>query len=109
MGIRTSDGSLCQACRRRPVAEEVGDDDPLEPYRVCVECGDRLRGRSLRPIEWFNLATVHGWNKFLLHDDFYDQDGSASQPDDENYSTEGMQAPALETCAKSLVRLIDYC
>ena len=99
----------CQACRRRPVVEEVGDDGPLETYRVCRECGDRLRRLALRPIEWFNLAAIHGWSTFLLHDDFYDQDGSASQPDDDNYSTEGMQAPTLEMCAKSLERLIDYC
>jgi hypothetical protein len=103
------DRLLCQACRQRPVAEEVGDDDPLEPYRVCRECSDRLRRRALRPIEWFNLAAVHGWNKFLLHDDFYDQDGSAGQPDITNYATEGMHAPTLELCAKSLERLIDYC
>jgi hypothetical protein len=88
---------------------EVGDDDPLAPYRVCRECSDRLRCRALRPIEWFNLAAVHGWNNFLLHDDFYDQDGSASQPDIDNYATEGMQAPSLEECAQSLERLIDYC
>jgi hypothetical protein len=104
-----SDGSLCQACCQRPVAEEVGDDDPLEPYRVCRECSDRLRRRALRPIEWFNLAVLHGWNKFLLHDDFYDQDGSASQPDIDNCATEGMHAPSLEKCAESLERLIDYC
>lgn len=103
------DRLLCQACRRRPFTEEVGDDDPLEAYKVCRECGDRLRRLALRPIEWFNLTSVHGWNKFLLHDDFYDQDGSASQPDADNYSTEGIQAPTLETCAKSLERLIDYC
>src|SRR5207244_2293285 len=87
---------------RRPVAEEVGDDDALEAYRVCRECGDRLRRLALRPIEWFNLAAVHGWNKFLLHDDFYDQDGSASQPDADNYSAEGMQAPTLEMWANGV-------
>ena len=102
------DRLLCQACRQRPVAEDVGDDDPLEPYRVCRDCGDRLRRRALRPIEWFNLAAVHGWTKFLLHDDFYDQDGSACQPDIDDYSTAGMPAPTLEMCARSLERLIDY-
>jgi len=107
--MEMSDGSLCQACRRRPVAEQIADDDPLEPYRVCRDCSDRLRHRALRPIEWFNLAAVHGWSKSLLHDDFYDQDGAASQPDIDNYATEGMEAPSLETCAKSPERLIDYC
>jgi hypothetical protein len=103
------DQLLCQACRQRPVAEAVEDDDPLEPYGVCRECSGRLRQRALRPIEWFNLAAVHGWNKFLLHDDFYDQDGVADQPHVDNYSAAGMHAPTLETCARSLERLIDYC
>ena len=100
---------LCQACRRALVTEEVRDDAPLEPYRVCRECANRLRCRALRPIEWFNLAASHGWGKFILHDDFYDQDGSASQPDMDNYATEGKHAPTLEMCAGSLERLIDYC
>lgn len=109
MTVEMLDRWRCQACRRSPIAEEVGDDNPQEAYRVCRDCGDRLRRRALRPIEWFNLAAVHGWNNFLLHDDFYDQDGSASQPDAVNYTTEGMEAPTLEMCAKSLDRLIDYC
>ncbi|MFK4602987.1 hypothetical protein ABIF57_002439 [Bradyrhizobium diazoefficiens] len=100
---------LCQACRRVPAAEEVRDDDPLEPYRLCHECANRLRYRALRPIEWFNLAALHGWTKFLLHDDFYDQDGQACQPDVDNYVTEENHAPTLEMCAGSLERLIDYC
>ena len=100
---------LCQACRKTPVFEDVGEDDPSEPYRVCRECAHRLRRRALRPNEWFNLAALHGWRKFLLHDDFYEQDGSASQPDIDNYKTDGMNAPTLLTCAGSLQRLTDYC
>lgn len=99
----------CRACRRNPIEMEIDDDAPQEPYRVCRGCGDRLRRRALRPIEWFNLAAVHGWSSFLLHDDFYDQDGSASQPEASDYTTDGMEAPTLEMCAGSLDRLIDYC
>jgi hypothetical protein len=99
----------CEACRQRQAAEEIGDDDPDEPYRVCRECGERLRLRALRPLEWFNLAAKHGWRKYLLHDDFYDDDGTAHQPATHLYSTDGMLAPTLDEAARSLGSLVDYC
>jgi hypothetical protein len=101
--------SICEACRRRRVAEVISDDDPDEPYRVCGECGKRLRLLALRPIEWFNLAAKHGWSRFYLHDDFYDEAGVAQQPKIESYSAEGMLAPTLDEAARSLDRLLDYC
>jgi hypothetical protein len=100
--------AICEACRRRPAVETIGDDDPDEPYRVCVECGERLRNLALRPLEWFNLAAKHGF-KYLLHDDFYVQDGTASQPEVESYSAEDMLAPSLEEASRTLERLVDYC
>lgn len=103
------DASICEACRQRPVAEVIGDDDPDEPYRVCHECGERLRQLVLRPLEWFNLAAIHGWHKYLLHDDFYDQDGTAGQPMIEPYSADDMRAPSLDQASRSLERLVDYC
>lgn len=100
---------VCQACRRAPAVEDVPDDDPLEPYRLCRKCANRLKYRALRPIEWFNLAALHGWSKFLLNDDFYDQDGQACQPDVDTYVTGEESAPTLKMCARSLERLIDFC
>jgi hypothetical protein len=99
----------CEACRQRQVAEVIGDDDPDEPYRVCSECGERLRQRALRPLEWFNLAARHGWRKYLLHDDFYDDDGTAHQPETDGYCPDGMLAPTLDEAARSLGGLVDYC
>jgi hypothetical protein len=101
--------SVCEACQHRPVAEFIGDDDPDEPYRVCGECGELLRRLALRPLEWFNLAAIHGWRKFLLHDDFYDQDGTADQPKTESYSADGLLAPSIDQASRSLQRLVDYC
>lgn len=101
--------SICEACRRRRVAEVISDDDADEPYRVCGECGKRLRLLALRPIEWFNLAAKHGWSKYHLHDDFYHEDGIAQQPKIGAYSAEGMLAPTLDEAARSLERLLDYC
>lgn len=107
---REMDGSrVCEACRSAPVAVVVADDDPTEPYRVCRPCAERLTHRALRPAEWFNLASIHGWTKFLLHDDFYDEDGEASQPDVDEYSNDGLLAPCLDDVGGSLPRLIDFC
>ena len=99
----------CQACRHRPVVEVIADDDPTGPYKVCEDCAHRLQNRALRPIEWFNLAAIHGWSKYLLHDDFYDQDGTAVQPSIELLPTEGFRAPTLKEASASLDRLVDYC
>src|SRR5262249_42051367 len=94
--------SLCEACRRRQASEVISGDDPHEPYKVCSECGERLRQRALRPLEWFNLAAKHGWRKYLLRDDFYDEDGTAQQPDIESYCVDGMLAPKLDEAMRSL-------
>jgi hypothetical protein len=101
--------TTCEACRLRSVAEAIGDDDPDEPYLVCGECGSRLRQRALRPREWFNLAAKHGWREYLLHDDFYNEDGTAEQPEVDGYSADGLPAPTLDEAACSLGDLVDYC
>lgn len=102
--------SICEACRQRPIAEVIGDvDDPDEPYRVCSECGEWLRLRALRPLEWFNLVAKHG-EKYLLHDDFYDEDGASDVLKRiEGWSAEDMPVPTLDEALRSLQRLVDYC
>lgn len=70
----------CQACRRAEATERVCDD-PEPTYLLCGACAGRLRARALRPREWFHLASLHGWGAFSLHDDFYDDDGTAWQPE----------------------------
>jgi hypothetical protein len=82
----------------------IGNDDPDAPYRVCADCGKRLQELTLRPLEWFNLAAKHGWQKFLLHDDFYNQDGTQ-----ESNCAADMRAPTLDEASRSLERLVDYC
>lgn len=99
----------CEACGRHNQVERIDDDDTGEPYLVCNDCAQRLRLRALRPSEWFNIASKHGWQKYLLHDDFYDQVGTALQPDMDNYSTDGMFAPSLIETSINSDRLLDYC
>jgi hypothetical protein len=99
---------LCQACERRPSLIEEREDDPNEPYLVCQECHGRLISRALRPLEWFNLAKRHGWAKFLLHDDFYDDSGEATQPEEDVEDAEFHPAPTLSQAETAPSTLLDY-
>ena len=74
---------VCESCRIHFVEIVDDSDDPAQPYLVCRACDHRLKTLSLRPLEWFNLASVHGPNKHFLHDDFYDNWGHAEQPDED--------------------------
>ncbi|MEO1525880.1 MAG: hypothetical protein AAFX06_10610 [Planctomycetota bacterium] len=64
-------------------------------------------GLALRPVEWFNLASTHGPNKHLLHDDFYDDEGTAHQPEFTVVDPDLLPAPKLSGIADDLPRLID--
>ena len=100
--------SLCQACELRSAVVVEPADDAVAPYLVCEACHCRLMARSLRPREWFNLAKRHGWAQFLLHDDFYDEDGTATQPDEGVEQPELLPAPALADVRNSAESLLDY-
>lgn len=99
---------LCEACELQPRTVVESCDDASEPYLVCTGCHQRLLARSLRPLEWFNLAKRHSWSRFLLHDDFYDEDGTAAQPEDDVESPEQFPAPSLEQCSSDPAPLFDY-
>lgn len=62
----------------------------------------------MRPLEWYNLATIHSPYQFLLHDDFYDEDGTACQPEEDVADAELFPAPTLEEVAADVERLLDY-
>ena len=97
----------CEACRIAPVAVSNTDDDSYQPYQICDDCNVRLVGLALRPLEWFNLASTHGPNKHLLHDDFYDDDGTAFQAEIPFDDASSFPAPSLPEVAGKLPRLID--
>lgn len=99
---------LCQACERIPSSVVEAADEPSEPYLVCQACHERLLSRSLRPVEWFNLAKRHSWQRFLLHDDFYGEDGMASQPDEEVQEPERFPMPSLDEVGGGADSLLDY-
>ncbi|HEY1121803.1 MAG TPA: hypothetical protein VGE67_09390 [Haloferula sp.] len=98
----------CEACERASAESVEPCDDPDEPYHLCLACHKRLHARALRPLEWYNLAKRHGWYQFLLHDDFYDEDGTACQPDQTVDHPEDFPAPSLAVVAHDPPRLLDY-
>jgi hypothetical protein len=100
--------SICEACEIEPCTAIERCDDEEEPYLLCAECHGRLHRRALRPLEWFNLAKRHGWSKFLLHDDFYDDDGQAGVPDGDVENPERYPAPTLRDVQGSASRLLEY-
>jgi hypothetical protein len=99
--IRDASAVRCQSCRREPASESVDDDDPEDPYLVCDGCRRRLLEHALRPREWFHLAARHGWEKYHLCDDFYDDGGSAAQPQRAVEDADAHPFPAREEWQRS--------
>lgn len=98
----------CQACENSNAEIEEPTDGEYAPFRVCLSCHARLLTNSLRPLEWYNLARKFWWNQFLLHDDFYDDDGQAQQPEDDVVDAELYPAPQLAEVSSDLTKLLDF-
>ncbi len=72
----------CECCKKFEVQWTLKDqiDENIE-YNVCSNCLDALINRNLSKKQFKNLLTNgHTIKEFLLHDDFYDDDGTALQP-----------------------------
>ena len=70
----------CESCKIKEVETIEIEDSLGNTFKLCNECIDRLRKRSLRPREYFNLVSIHG-HDYYLNDDFYnDLNGIAEQP-----------------------------
>ena len=98
---------VCEACESVPFEVEEPCDEG-RPYRICAECHRRLTSLTLRPLEWFNLAKTHGYWQFLLHDDFYDEDGTAYQPKGDVDDADRYPAPTLSEVQGDPDRLLDF-
>lgn len=99
---------LCEACKINLISVEEQSDDENQPYRLCLGCRDRLVKYSLKPIEWYNLAVIHSPKKFLLHDDLYDDDGEATQPEEDVDVSDDDRAPSLESVQDDLDLLLNF-
>jgi len=99
----------CQACEMTPATVIEPCDDEEHSFLACSSCYERLQARALRPIEWYNLAKRHGTWQYLLHDDFYDEDGNAEQPEiDVPVSGSGDSAPKLSKVRSDTEQLLDF-
>ena len=98
----------CEACRSASIECHIDSDDPEQPYLLCQQCSQRLLTCSLRPLEWFRLAAIHGPSQYYLHDDFYFYNGVAQAPREQVLSPELFPAPTLEEAAENVETLIDY-
>lgn len=99
---------FCQATRSEPATVVVPSDSPDGPYYLSSTAADRLDRRALRPLEWFNLAVIHGPFEFHLHDDFYTEQGEACQPDGDDVDGSEFPCPTLDECASNAERLLDF-
>jgi hypothetical protein len=99
---------ICEACKQAPVQETIESYCPEQPFRLCRACSHRLRRFTLRPREWFSLAACHTFMEYYLHDDFYLDDGTATQPVEMVVSPEEFPAPSLEQARQDPETLLDY-
>ncbi|MDX5486074.1 hypothetical protein NJE56_14010 [Bacillus pumilus] len=99
---------LCEACQKNAMDVVEDTDEPKQPYQLCQPCHKRLLNNSLRPIEWYNLAVLHSPKQFLLHDDFYGEDGQAFQSEDDVIVTKEDKAPTLQDVRQDLASLINF-
>jgi hypothetical protein len=105
---QTMQNLLCQACLISPPTQEVLADEQAGAYFLCKTCAYRLEQRALRPLEWYRLAALYGPFTYLLHDDFYDEDGSACQNEIPVEQAHLFPIPKLEAVSGSLSELLDY-
>jgi hypothetical protein len=101
--------TYCEACKNAPWTIIEDSDCALSPYHLCAACHKRLVSLSLRPREWYNLAVIHGWGMYYLHDNFYDDEGTAHQPKALFSISERDYAPQLQEVTDNTYCLIEYC
>ncbi|WP_301193178.1 hypothetical protein [Plebeiibacterium sediminum] len=97
----------CQSCNIKSVEIIEPSDNENYPYRLCKDCHRRLINRALRPLEYFNLTSKHGMTP-LLHDDFYEENGEACQPEIKVKNEKALAFPDFDLIKNDLEKLIDY-
>lgn len=98
----------CESCNINKIEVEELADDGQNLYRLCQSCHQRLLNYALRPLEFFNLASIHG-HSYYLYDDFYDYEtGEAMQPEIDLVNAEIFPFPELEDIKSDLKKLVDF-
>jgi hypothetical protein len=98
----------CESCNINEVEVEISTDEGNDRYLLCHKCQKRFLLYALRPLEFFNLASIHGHSGYL-HDDFYDfETGQATQPKIEVNQIEKFPFPELANIKSDLTKLVNY-
>jgi len=97
----------CEACRKNVVSVIYTDSNPEMPFRVCSPCLNRMEHRTLRPREYFHLVSIHG-HVYELSDHFYEDDGTATQPQKPVKHDDSLRFPELPGLKNDLEGLLDY-
>lgn len=98
----------CESCNTKNFEIKEPSEEGQNPYLLCKECHFRLINLALRPLEFFNLVSIHGFT-YLLHDDFYDYEtGEATQPDINVKDKDEFPFPKFEELKNDLKKLINY-
>lgn len=98
----------CESCNTRAIEVDELCDNGQNSYHLCTECHNRLMNMALRPLEFFNLAAIHG-HSYHLHDDFYDYDtGKAAQPEIKVIGVKKFPFPDFEQIKDDLNKLVDF-
>lgn len=98
----------CEGCLTSLAEQAIPTGEDERCFQLCNSCANRLHARALRPLEWYRLAALHGPLSYLLHDDFYDQDGTAWQNEIPVIHSALFPAPKLSAVSYDLAALLDY-
>ncbi|KKL65299.1 hypothetical protein LCGC14_2156430 [marine sediment metagenome] len=71
----------CEICDSELQWRLIDSYHPIIDYLLCSNCLIRLVNNALPSKSWKKLiANGHSKHEFLLHGDFYDEEGEALQP-----------------------------
>ena len=98
----------CESCNLKNQEIKEPSEEGQTPFLLCRNCQIRLISRALRPLEFFNLVSIHGLT-YLLQDDFYNYDtGEATHPLIEVKDADKFPFPKFELIKSDLNKLINY-
>lgn len=98
----------CESCQQQEVEIREEKDNGTGYYLLCKACHERLLSRSLRPLEFFNLAAIHRQDDYYLHPDFYSEYGKAEQPLKRVKDARKLPFPKLVDIKEDLTLVVNY-
>lgn len=98
----------CESCQQHEVEISEEKVNGTGYYLLCAACHERLISRSLRPLEFFNLAAIHHQDDYYLHSDFYSEQGKAEQPLKKVKDARKLPFPKLVDIKGDLTLVVNY-